>query len=275
MFELYDFRFSHYSEKARWALDFKGIPYTPRHLLPGFHLRTARKLAPRSCLPILEADGAVIQDSTEIINFLEQSFPDPSLTPPDPKDARAAIEWEEYLDEEIGVTLRLWFYYYTLPDRHRALRFLCQDAPWLQRSLFACSFATIRRAMTKMMNISAETASGAEQRFCWRLTGSTRRSSEGHFWSGTAFPELTCLHAHCFGLCAGLVSRSPKSKRSCLQPSVRCANNSSVGASMVGFWTDTRNIECRRPVTYNAGKANRECRASGVSVLGNSSCEVD
>ena len=65
MFALYDFRFSHYSEKARWALDFKGIPYTPRHLVPGFHLRTARKLAPRSCLPILEADGAVIQDSTE------------------------------------------------------------------------------------------------------------------------------------------------------------------------------------------------------------------
>ena len=102
MFALYDFRFSHYSEKARWALDFKGIPYTPRHLLPGFHLRTARKLAPRSCLPILEADGAVIQDSTEIINFLEQTFPDPSLTPPDPKDARAAIEWEDYLDRKLA-----------------------------------------------------------------------------------------------------------------------------------------------------------------------------
>src|SRR5882762_1573570 len=48
MFKLYDFRSSHYSEKARWALDFKGIPYAPRHLLPGFHMRTTRKLAPRS-----------------------------------------------------------------------------------------------------------------------------------------------------------------------------------------------------------------------------------
>ncbi|MDB6010395.1 MAG: glutathione S-transferase family protein [Gammaproteobacteria bacterium] len=38
MFKLYDFRSSHYSEKARWALDFKGIPYAPRRLLPGFHL---------------------------------------------------------------------------------------------------------------------------------------------------------------------------------------------------------------------------------------------
>ena len=165
MFELYDFRFSHFCEKARWALDFKSIPYTARHLLPGFHLRTARKLAPRSCLPILHADGAVIQDSTEIINFLEQAFPHPSLTPPDSQDAKAAIEWEEYLDEEIGVTLRLWFYYHTLPHRDRALKFLCDEAPWLQRSLFALSFPAIRRAMTQMMDINAETARRAEHRF--------------------------------------------------------------------------------------------------------------
>lgn len=166
MFELYDFRFSHYCEKARWALDFKGVPYTPRHLLPGFHLRTARKLAPRSSLPILEADGAVIQDSTEIINFLEQTFPDPS---------------------EIGVTLRLWFYYHTLPDRHRALRFLCQDAPWLQRSLFALSFATIRRAMTEMMSLSAETASGAEQRFLLALDRLDKALERGPFLVGNRF----------------------------------------------------------------------------------------
>src|SRR5215204_5667779 len=74
MFELYDFRFSHYSEKARWALDFKGVPYTPRHLLPGFHLRTTRKLAPAACVPILKTDAAVIQGSTEIIDFLERTF---------------------------------------------------------------------------------------------------------------------------------------------------------------------------------------------------------
>jgi glutathione S-transferase len=159
MFELYDFRFSHYSEKARWALDFKGIVYAPRHLLPGFHMRTIRKLAPRTCVPILKADAMVIQDSTEIINFLEQTFPDRSLTPADPKDANEAMEWEEYLDEEIGATLRLWFYYHALPDRTRALRFLSQGAPWHQRSLLALSFAPIRRAMMQMMNIHAGAAS--------------------------------------------------------------------------------------------------------------------
>jgi glutathione S-transferase len=165
MFELYDFRFSHYCEKARWALDYKGIAYTSRHLLPGFHMRTTRKIAPHTCLPILKADDVTIQDSTEIINFLEQSFRDRSLTPNDPSDAKAAIEWEEYLDEEIGVTLRRWFYYHTLPDRGRALRFLCEGAAWPERSLFGVCFAPIRAAMIRMMDVHAESAREAERRF--------------------------------------------------------------------------------------------------------------
>lgn len=187
MIELYDFRFSHFSEKVRWALDFKGIPYIPRHLMPGFHMRTARQLAPRSCVPILKADGAVIQDSTEIINFLERTFPDRSLTPLDPNDANEAIAWEEYLDEEIGVTLRLWFYYHALPDRDRAVRFLSQGAPWLQRSLFAFYFAAIRRAMMEMMHIGPESAAEAERRFLLALDRLDKALERGPFLVGNRF----------------------------------------------------------------------------------------
>jgi glutathione S-transferase len=187
MYELYDFTFSHYSEKARWALDFKGVPYTPRHLLPGFHMRTTRKLAPRSSVPILKTDRAVIQGSTEIIDFLEQTFPEPSLTPPDPQDAHSALEWEKYLDQEIGVTLRLWFYHHTLPDRERALRFLCTDATWLQRSLLAFSFTPLRRKMTELMKINAENASGAERRFALAFDRLDQALERGPFLVGNSF----------------------------------------------------------------------------------------
>ena len=187
MLELYDFTFSHYSEKARWALDFKGVPYTPRHLLPGFHMRTTRKLAPRSSVPILKTDDAVIQGSTEIIDFLEQTFPDRSLTPPDPQDASSALEWEKYLDVEVGVTLRLWFYYHTLPDRDRAMKFLCADATWLQRSLFALSFTPLRRKMTQLMNINAETASNAERRFALAFDRLDQALERGPYLVGNRF----------------------------------------------------------------------------------------
>jgi glutathione S-transferase len=35
MITLYQFQFSHYCEKARWALDYKGLAYAPKNLLPG------------------------------------------------------------------------------------------------------------------------------------------------------------------------------------------------------------------------------------------------
>jgi glutathione S-transferase len=155
----------HYCEKARWALDYKEVAYQPHHLLPGFHLRAARRIAPLSCLPILAGEGIVVQDSTEIINFLERTFPDPPLAPADPDQANEALEWEEYLDEEIGVTLRRWFYFHALPDRRRATRFLCQEASGGQRVLFGFAFAPIRRAMTKMMDVHPGPAKEAERRF--------------------------------------------------------------------------------------------------------------
>jgi glutathione S-transferase len=150
-------------------------------------MRTAKKLAPRTCVPILKTDDAVIQDSTAILDFLEQTFPERSLTPADPNDAQAALEWEEYLDEEIGITLRLWFYYHTLPDRDRAVRFLSHGAPWVQRSLFALSFASIRQAMTRMMHIDAESAADAERRFLLAFDRLDRALEQGPFLIGNRF----------------------------------------------------------------------------------------
>jgi glutathione S-transferase len=132
-------------------------------------MRVTRKIAPRSCVPILVVKTTVVQDSTEIINFLEQTAPDPPLTPADPDQANEALEWEEYLDEEIGATLRRWFYFHTLPDRRRAMRFLCQDTSRAQRVLFGLAFAPIRHAMIEMMDIHPEPAKEAERRFLTAL----------------------------------------------------------------------------------------------------------
>jgi glutathione S-transferase len=71
---LYQFQFSHFSEKARWALEYKGLPYIRRNLLPGLHMRVARQLAPKTCLPILVYNETIVQDSTSIITFLDETF---------------------------------------------------------------------------------------------------------------------------------------------------------------------------------------------------------
>jgi len=164
MLELYQFRFSHYCAKVRWALEHKHIAYRERNLLPGAHREVVRTLAGKSCLPVLVCEGTVVQDSTAIITFLDQHFPEDSLTPMDPDEARAALEWEEYLDDEIGVPLRLWFYHHALPDRRRALRFLLDAQPWQARLMFKVAFPKVRVAMTRAMGIDAAAAERAEAR---------------------------------------------------------------------------------------------------------------
>ena len=41
--ELYQFNFSTFNEKARWALDYKHVPHRKTTLLPGPHIRTMKK----------------------------------------------------------------------------------------------------------------------------------------------------------------------------------------------------------------------------------------
>ena len=57
---LYQFPISHYCEKVRWAMDYKGLDYKLKNLLPGLHLRTTKKIAAKSYVPILIDDGEQI-----------------------------------------------------------------------------------------------------------------------------------------------------------------------------------------------------------------------
>jgi len=122
------------------------------------------KLAPKTCVPVLRDGGTVVQDSSAIIDYLDIRYPNPSLTPSGPNASRQALEWEEYLDEEIGVTLRLWFYFHCLPDRRLALKFLLQGAAWHKRPFFMLAYPQVRQAMLRFMNINADTARQSEQR---------------------------------------------------------------------------------------------------------------
>jgi glutathione S-transferase len=160
MIELYQFPFSHYCEKVRWALDYKGVGYRPVNLLPGFH----SKLAPKTSVPVLRDGAIVVQDSSAIIDYLDRRYANPALTPSDPNAAYEALDWEEYLDEQIGVNIRLWFYHHALPVRRFAVSFLLQGAAWHKKPLFILLYPKVGRAMLQSMNINTDTARQAEER---------------------------------------------------------------------------------------------------------------
>jgi glutathione S-transferase len=164
--ELYQFPFSHFCEKTRWALDYKGVAYRAVNLLPGFHVLSVRRLAPQTSVPVLRDGSAIIQGSAAIFDYLDAKYPSPPLTPSGPKTAAGALDWERFLDDEIGVTLRAFFYHHALRDRRLALGFLLQDAPWHKRAGFSLAFPAVRLAMASSMNLNASTALQARERLC-------------------------------------------------------------------------------------------------------------
>jgi glutathione S-transferase len=96
---------SHYSEKVRWALDYKGIAHRRRVLGPDYLIRVWRATG-QGKLPVLWLDGRAIADSTRIIAALEEHYPEPPLYPRDTATRQRALALEDDLDDTLGPALR-------------------------------------------------------------------------------------------------------------------------------------------------------------------------
>ena len=116
---------SHYSEKARWTLDFKGVEHRRHAPRPPVHMAVALALTrgAQKTFPVLRIDGRNVGDSTAIIAALEESYPKPALYPAGPAERARALELEDIFDEELGPHIRLlaWHELTRDPDALRDL----------------------------------------------------------------------------------------------------------------------------------------------------------
>ena len=72
--------FSHYCEKARWALDRSGIDYIEEPHVPGFSGIAARRAGGKRSVPVLAiGDGTVLSDSTDILRWVDRNSGGPQL----------------------------------------------------------------------------------------------------------------------------------------------------------------------------------------------------
>jgi glutathione S-transferase len=112
---------SPYSEKVRWALDYKGVPHARRAAVPGLHIPLALALSHGGAwtLPVMAIDGQHPSDSTAIIAALEQCCPDPTLYPADPNERRRALELEDWFDEQLGPYVRRFSLHVMRSDREQ------------------------------------------------------------------------------------------------------------------------------------------------------------
>ena len=88
MIKLYNYFRSSASYRVRIALNLKGLPYeyVPVHLLKDGGQQLApsfRALNPELLVPVLDDDGEVLTQSLAIIEYLEETRPEPPLLPRD------------------------------------------------------------------------------------------------------------------------------------------------------------------------------------------------
>jgi glutathione S-transferase len=161
---LYTFAISHFAEKARWALDYKGMEYFERILLPGSHFWTVRRMAPQTTVPVLRDGERVIQGSSEIIDYVDGRWKTRQLTPENPEHRAAAVELEHWLDAEFGTTLRRVMYFHVLANRRLVTGLFTQRGPSWGPAFYAVMFPMVRLGIRRMYAIRPDSAARDRKR---------------------------------------------------------------------------------------------------------------
>jgi glutathione S-transferase len=156
---LWQYSFSNYNEKARWALDYKGIHHRRRSVMPGSPQGLWMARGDRT-LPVLDLEGTRIMDSTAIIAALEERRPEPALYPSDPDERRRALELEDFFDEHAGHDMRRVGFCEARQDLGYALEFMTTDQPRVKRAVgqigLRIGFPVVWRYMTARYGFNEE-----------------------------------------------------------------------------------------------------------------------
>ena len=155
---LYQFPISHYCEKARWALDYKGVAYQTKTLLPGLHIKTLKRIAPDSTVPLLRIHDVTIQGSDQVIDYLDKQLSAKPLTPQDKTQRQQATEWETFAANKIADPLRCFFYHYTLDDPKSLIPQFSAGGPWYGKFLVGLIYKRLQQRMRESYQINQRTA---------------------------------------------------------------------------------------------------------------------
>jgi glutathione S-transferase len=106
MLDLYQFELSHYCEKIKLILDYKGLAYRKIEVTPGIGQVELFRMSGQRQVPVLKDGNEVIGDSTAIALYLDRKYPDRPIIPTDPKQKALCLLLEDWADESLGNNAR-------------------------------------------------------------------------------------------------------------------------------------------------------------------------
>jgi glutathione S-transferase len=134
MVKLYQFEISPFCEKVKRVMNLKKVSYEVVEVpMLAFLRGQAKKVSPANKLPAIEDGDVRLGDSTDIVEYLEDKYPEPHVYPIVPAEVAMCHVLEDWADES------LYFYEFHLrfavPENARrwAPELLKYDPKWFQR----------------------------------------------------------------------------------------------------------------------------------------------
>lgn len=184
---LHQFRFSHFNEKVRWALDYKRIAHRRRSYLPGMHIVPMLYRSRQKQLPVWCEGPTTIAGSAAILDHLERNWPDPPLLPADAEARARALEVQRWFDDEVGAPLRAAAFAEWLDDADYMAALFTGHAGPLTRGFYRAAFPLIRAAMRADMQLTPARAAAGLARGAEAFAFVAERAGSSGYLVGDAF----------------------------------------------------------------------------------------
>ena len=153
---LHQFNYSHFNEKARWGLAFKGVEHNRLSYLPGPHAPAMEKLSGTSQTPVLEWEGDVCAGSTAILRLLEERCEGSPLFPDDAAALSEVDDLIRYFDDEVGPATRTLLFSVLVHHGAYMAGMFARDKSSLKRFAYRWTFPLVRPLIAKQYGLNAE-----------------------------------------------------------------------------------------------------------------------
>ncbi len=166
MHRLITIPFSHYNEKARWALDRFRVPYREDGYMPMFHFapvlanslrhgmgRADGVSTPFSTPVLVTDDGSCLRDSSEIVRYVSDRHGGGALYP-----TSEVAELERHYHDRLGPHTRRVAYCFALGDRALVERMADENVSARQAFWFKRAYPVVKVALARALDIDRSTA---------------------------------------------------------------------------------------------------------------------
>lgn len=154
---------SHYSEKARWALDRLALPYREEPHVPLLHRFATRRNGGGS-VPVLVHGSKRLVDSSAIVAHADAWCGGDGLYPRDPELRREVEALEERFDEQLGPHTRRWAYAQLLAQPRLLVPLVSRGVPRLEAMLLPLVMPFFRYMVRSRLRITPESAQRSLER---------------------------------------------------------------------------------------------------------------